>query len=137
LLDSSPLRPGVEELITLLSNESIPLAIASSSPLQWIKRHLEHRGLLKCFSCIATADDVKVVKPFPDIYINLLSKLNRLPAEVVTFEDSQNGIKAAKSSNLFCIAVPNEITKHTDLSEADMIISSVLSISLAELKVLV
>ncbi len=137
LLDVSPLRSGIEELITELVNNSILLAIASSSPFHWIKRHLEHRGLLNKFSYISTADDVEIVKPAPDIYRSLLNKMNLVSADVVSFEDSRNGIKSSLASGIFCIAVPNEITKYTDLSEANMIISSMKDIKLSELKRLV
>jgi HAD superfamily hydrolase (TIGR01509 family) len=136
ILDISPLRPGVEELITTLADESIPVALASSSPFHWIKLHLEYRGLLEKFSFISTADDVRVVKPAPDIYINLLNKMMLLPEDVITFEDSPNGIKSAKSAGIFSIAVPNDITMHTDLSDANMIVSSIKDIPFSELKVL-
>lgn len=136
ILDVSPLRPGIEELISILINASIPIALASSSPLYWIKQHLEHRGLLEKFSFISTADEVKVVKPAPDIYIDLLNKMKMLPTDVITFEDSPNGIKAAKNAGIFSIAVPNDLTMHSNLSEANMIISSIKDISLSELKAL-
>jgi HAD superfamily hydrolase (TIGR01509 family) len=136
ILDVSPLCPGIEELIETLINASIPIAVASSSPLYWIKQHLEHRRLLEKFSFISTADDVKVVKPAPDIYINLLNKMIILPTDVLTFEDSPNGIKAAKAAGIFSIAVPNDITMHTDLSDANMIVSSIKDIPFSELKVL-
>ncbi len=47
--------------------------------------------------------------------------------------DSPNGIIAAKSAGLRCVAVPNPITAGLDLSLADLIISSLSEVTLPQL----
>jgi beta-phosphoglucomutase-like phosphatase (HAD superfamily) len=42
------------------------------------------------------------------------------PAEAIAFEDSTNGVLAAKAAGLFCVVVPNLMTVDLDLSEADL-----------------
>ena len=42
--------------------------------------------------------------------------------EAVAFEDSPNGIMAATSAGIFCIAVPNGITASLALDEADLVL---------------
>ena len=42
------------------------------------------------------------------------------PARSVAVEDSGHGIAAAKAAGLACVAVPSRITRHTDLSAADL-----------------
>jgi phosphoglycolate phosphatase-like HAD superfamily hydrolase len=39
--------------------------------------------------------------------------------ETIAFEDSPNGILAAKRAGIYCVAVPNELTKDLALSLAD------------------
>ena len=50
--------------------------------------------------------------------------LGLLPDQTVAFEDSPNGILAAKRAGLFCIAVPNPVTRPLDFSGADFILES-------------
>ena len=54
-------------------------------------------------------------------------------AETIAFEDSTNGIRAAKAAQLFCVAVPNPLTADLDLSEADLRLPSLEAASLSEL----
>ena len=53
--------------------------------------------------------------------------------ESVAFEDSTNGITAAKAAGIFTVAVPNELTERLDLSQADLKVPSLAAITLAEM----
>ena len=43
------------------------------------------------------------------------------PHEAVAFEDSPNGVTAAKAAGLYCVAVPNPVTASLDLAHADLL----------------
>ena len=45
-------------------------------------------------------------------------------ADAAAFEDSPNGIAAARAAGLRCIAVPNRMTEGLDLSDADVVVQS-------------
>ena len=62
-----------------------------------------------------------------------LERLAVSPLETIAFEDSTNGIRAAKAAQLFCVAVPNPLTADLDLSEADVRLPSLEATSLGEL----
>ena len=53
--------------------------------------------------------------------------------EAIAFEDSPNGITAAKAAGLYCIAVPNPITATLDVTHADLVLPSLEDVPLAEL----
>jgi beta-phosphoglucomutase-like phosphatase (HAD superfamily) len=90
--------------------------------------HLANHGLSQYFQSVFTARDVKNVKPDPELYLLAINHL-RLPVEsILAFEDSPNGIKAAKAAGLRCVAVPNRITREMDLSDADLVVESFLSL---------
>jgi len=95
------------------------LAVASSSDRAWVEGHLTRLGLKYLFSCVKCAEDVKRTKPFPDLYLAVLDDLRVEPTEAIAFEDSAHGVRAAKAAGLMCVAVPNPITRHLDLSLAD------------------
>ena len=53
--------------------------------------------------------------------------------EAIAFEDSPNGVTAAKAAGLFCVAVPNPITATLALDDADLVVESLADVPLAEL----
>ena len=53
-----------------------------------------------------------------------MAALGVAPKDAVAFEDSANGIAAAKDAGLLCVAVPNALTAGMDLSRADLRLSS-------------
>jgi beta-phosphoglucomutase-like phosphatase (HAD superfamily) len=63
----------------------------------------------------------------------MLECLGVSAAEAFAIEDSPNGITAAKQAGLRCVAIPNSITARLDLSQADVVLSSLAEVSLAEL----
>ena len=65
---------------------------------------------------------------------HLLHVLRLRPGdEVVVFEDSLNGVIAAKSAGMFVVVVPNPVTAHTDLSSADLVLESLTQTSVEDL----
>ena len=57
------------------------------------------------------------------------------PARAIVFEDSVNGVIAAKAAGMFCVAVPNRLTVGGDFAAADMVVESLLDVDLPELLV--
>jgi HAD superfamily hydrolase (TIGR01509 family) len=125
------LRPGVTELLDEADERGIPAAIVSSSSDWWIVRHLEPRGLLSRFKAVVCANgDADRAKPRPALYLDALKLLQVAASEAVAFEDSPNGVAAAKAAGIYCIAVPNPVTQTLDLSQADRIVSSLEEVDL-------
>ncbi|MGA7913233.1 MAG: HAD family hydrolase [Candidatus Dormiibacterota bacterium] len=125
--------PGVVELIEEARTAGIKLGVASSSTAEWVKGHLARLGILDRFECILCRDDVAHAKPEPDLYLAVLECLGVAAAEAFAIEDSPNGIAAAKSARLRCVAIPNPITSGLDLSRADLVVASLADLSLAGL----
>lgn len=123
--DHLPALPGVERLTAELHAAGIPLGIASSSPASWVDHHLERLGLADRFAIVATRDRVGGrSKPDPASYRYAVEHLDADPARSIAIEDSQPGIAAALGAGLTVVAVPSEITHHTDLSAAHVTVPS-------------
>ena len=103
--------PGVTELIQKARESGLKLGIVSSSDLKWVRTHLQRLRLEKFFDDVSCADEVPKAKPDPALYHLGLKKMNLTPEKVVVLEDSPNGILSAKRAGLYCIAVPNQITR--------------------------
>ena len=125
--------PGVHQLVTEASAAGVRLAVASSSPIDWVRDHLERLELLHPFAVLSCWEEGLDPKPAPDVYLRALERLDVTAADAVAFEDSPNGIAAAKAAGLHCIAVPNQMTAALDLSAADRVVESFLELSLASL----
>ena len=132
LNDLNPL-PGVKELIDAADRLDIKLAVASSSERAWVISNLSRLCLLKRFQCIKCADDVIKTKPAPDLFEAVLRELGLKADQAIVFEDSPNGIQAANRAKIFCVAVPNAVTSHLSLDHADLIVDSLVEISLEDL----
>ncbi|HUY74819.1 MAG TPA: HAD family hydrolase [Candidatus Dormibacteraeota bacterium] len=125
--------PGVVELIEDARAAGVKRGVASSSTAEWVKGHLDRLGILDRFDCIRCRDDVAHAKPEPDLYLAVLDCLGVAAAEAFAIEDSPNGIAAAKSAGLRCVAIPNPITSGLDLSHADLVVASLADFTLAKL----
>jgi HAD superfamily hydrolase (TIGR01509 family) len=136
--DHLPVLPGVVELLDDLDAASVPAGIASSSDRDWVAGHLGRLGLLDRFATIAGVDRTGGVgKPQPDSYLLACADLGAQPARSVAIEDSAHGVTAAKAAGMACVAVPSRITRHTDLSAADLTVDSLAELRLPDLSALV
>ena len=134
LLELEPIRPGVRRYLDDARRLGLAVAIVSSSPERWIADGLARLGCADGWACVVSANGVpERAKPAPTLYAEALQKLGVAADEAVAFEDSPNGILAARAAGIFCVAVPNEVTKRLDLSHADLVVESLEDVPLEEL----
>ena len=132
LLQPKAPLPGVQDLLNQARRLGLALAVASSSSFQWVHDNLQRLGLLPYFQELCTAEQVPVVKPDPALYQLALRRLGLLPGEAVAFEDSPNGIQAAESAGIYCVAVPNQLTARLG-ARGDVTLSTLEGLSLEKL----
>ncbi len=131
LADAAPL-PGVREWIADAQQLGLRLGIASSSPHRWVEPFLTQLGLREPFQVICCNDDVTRTKPDPALYRLALQRLDVRADEAAALEDSPHGVRAAKAAGLYCIAVPNPMTRTLDLDGADLRLLSLADLALSE-----
>ena len=115
---------GVDILVKNLHHNKIKLALASSSPRKSINMVLDMFDMNQFFDVKVSGREVKNSKPAPDIFLRAAELLNVNPEECLVFEDSQNGVAAAKAAGMKCIAFDNPHSGKQNLSRADMIIEN-------------
>jgi HAD superfamily hydrolase (TIGR01509 family) len=125
-------RPGVVQWLDDADAHGLHLAIASSSPTDWVEHHLDVLGLRDRFRFLACFGEDIAAKPEPDSYQAACRALGVEPADAIAVEDSPHGVTAAQGAGLRCIAVPNTITAQLDLSHADVVVASLAEFSLAD-----
>lgn len=115
------LRPGVRELIGAARRDGIRLAIATTTSGPNVESLIG--AAFGCrpadlFDAVAAGDCVRVKKPAPDIYHEVLARL-RLPADrCVAIEDSEPGVRAATDAGLATIATPSLYSADDDFTRA-------------------
>jgi HAD superfamily hydrolase (TIGR01509 family) len=128
------LRPGVLEYLHEAERRGLATAIVSSSSDWWIDRHLGRLERTEHFDAIVAANgDEERAKPRPTLYLEALDRLGLRADEAVAFEDSPNGVRAAKAAGLFCVAVPNGVTATLALDDADLVVPSLAELPFASL----
>jgi putative hydrolase of the HAD superfamily len=121
-------------MIEEAKRDGLQVAIGSSSPHSWVDTHAKRLGIFNYFDHIICQDDVAPgrTKPNPDIFLKALEQLNVKNDAAVVFEDSLNGVLAARRAEIFVVAVPNPLTAKMGVT-GDMTIFSLAELSLEAL----
>lgn len=133
LIEEQCIRPGIMEYLEDGKRMGFKIGVASCSPLAWLERHLSRLGILEYFDVVRGKEHVRITKPDPAVYLATLEALQLTANQAIAFEDSPNGVHAAKAAGLFCIAVPSELTSILPLDHADLRLKSMADLSLSQL----
>lgn len=124
--------PGVVALLQEMQALGIPRSVGSSTPRKNIETVMEMAGLEGLFNEIVSAEDVKVGKPDPEVFLKAGQKLGRSPSRCVVFEDAFVGIEAGKRAGMKVVAVA---TTHplASLTEADVALPNLDGVGVGQL----
>lgn len=114
---------GITTILPKLKQAGYKLAVASSTEKEIIIQHLTQLNLLDYFDFVKSAEEVEHSKPAPDVFLATAADMGVAVENVVVIEDSTNGIKAAKSAEMFCVGFSNPNYPKVDQSLADVRIS--------------
>lgn len=133
LIAALDVMAGVRDYIADARRLGLRLGVASSSTRGWVMGHLERLGIHEHWDAVRCREDVARTKPAPDLYLATLDALSVSADEAIAFEDSPNGVASAKAAGMWCVAVPNALTRDLDLARADVRLASLADIALAEI----
>lgn len=120
---------GVMETLERLKN--IDIVIASNSDIDYVKNISDKKGISKYIKDYSCHNEKLKAKPEPDLFLNafeILKNLNKnLNKEnVLIFEDSLAGVKAAKKTGIKIVAITNSYSKEELLKDgADIILNKI------------
>jgi len=133
LVLGQPVLPGVQDYLISARQNDLKIGLASSSGGDYVRGHLKRLELFEYFHSTRCFEDTDLHKPDPTPYLAVLDDLGVLPSEAVAFADSPNGVTAARAAGIYCVAVPNPITRYLPLEHADRRIDSLADEPLPEL----
>jgi beta-phosphoglucomutase len=135
----APIIAGVSDVLEMLSESKIPMAICSGALLGEIEMILERSGLSHFFEVIVSTEQVKKGKPHPEGFQLTLKRLNHGRANPITagkcvvIEDSHWGLEAAAAAGMHTVAITNSYEAE-QLSMADIVIDHLSELSIDSLR---
>lgn len=134
--NAAPL-PGVREIIGFFKDQGFHIGLATSSPLSLVNVVVEKLGIAGEFEAVASAEHLPYGKPHPQVYMDCAEALDVSPLNCLAFEDSFNGLIAAKAARMKCVVVPVADQAHLPKwGAADCKLGSLLDFTAAQLKTL-
>jgi HAD superfamily hydrolase (TIGR01509 family) len=133
LIEKEAARPGIEEYLQESKVLNLKIGLASSSPRSWIDHHLNRLNLQDYFDCIKTFNDVTATKPDPELFLSTIECMDLNKDEIFALEDSENGVIAAKAAGIKVVVYPNPVTEIYQFKNADLVVSSLESLTLGQL----
>lgn len=119
-LSANPM-PGVEHIINFFLQKNYKIGLASSSPMKMINVVVDKLGIRPYLHTISSAGELPFGKPHPQVFINCAEELDTAAFHCICFEDSFNGMIAAKAAKMKCVVVPApEQYAHQQWGSADL-----------------
>lgn len=119
------MMPGVHYIINFFHEKNFKIGLASSSPQKLIDLVIKMTGIGPYVNATASAENLSFGKPHPQVYLNCAEALGSNPYECICFEDSFNGMIAAKAAKMKVVMVPHHSqTKDERFGAADLKLSS-------------
>jgi sugar-phosphatase len=129
--------PGVKEILAFFKSRHFRIGLATSSPLSLVKVVVEKMDIEQDFQAVASAEHLPYGKPHPQVYMDCARALAVSPLQCVAFEDSFNGVIAAKAARMTCVAVPVADQAHLPKwGAADLRLNSLLDFTQQHLDLL-
>jgi HAD superfamily hydrolase (TIGR01509 family) len=103
--DDNPIADATVELVKLLADNHIPIGIVTGAQRDDVLAVLQNNAAGGLFSVLIAEEDVRNGKPHPEGFLTAAGLLDRRPEDVLVFEDSVPGVRAALAAGMHCIAV--------------------------------
>jgi len=117
--------PGVSYIFEFFAKKNCKIGLATSSPPALIELVMDIAGIRSMVHATASAEDLLHGKPHPQVYLNCAAALETRPVHCICFEDSFNGLIAAKAARMTCVVVPHHSQiKNERWGAADLKLSS-------------
>ena len=120
---------GASEFLASVSTDGPPMGLATSSLRSLAEIKIGDRDWLSLFETVVCGDDPSLEnsKPAPDIFLLCAERMGIDPANAIAFEDSRNGVQAAKSAGMKVIAIDSPYVGPGDLDGADLVVDNFLA----------
>ena len=117
------LLPGVRDWLDQFKAWGMPMAMASSAPVDNIDALVDELEVRSYFDALVSGADLPG-KPNPDVYLKAAKMIGAAPSQCIVIEDAIAGVAGALAAEMKCIAVtttnPAEALKAAHLVLPDL-----------------
>jgi HAD superfamily hydrolase (TIGR01509 family) len=128
-----PLRPGVTDLLEVLRDAAIPMAVATSTARAKAQAQQEKAGIFHNFDVLVTRSDVETGNPHPETFLRAAELLDVDPSNCLALGDSHNGVRAAAAAGMATIIIPDLL--HPDPEFAGLCVGVLPSLNDVQLSI--
>jgi HAD superfamily hydrolase (TIGR01509 family) len=114
--------PGSLALLRRLAAR-MPVAVVSGATRHDVAESVAQLGIENLLRFYLGAEDYGSGKPHPDCYLMAARRLAIPPADCLVFEDSEAGVRAAKSAGMRCVALRRHGAPPQTLEPADLVVA--------------
>jgi HAD superfamily hydrolase (TIGR01509 family) len=121
-----PWIEGAREAVKRMAAK-YPLGLATSSNREIIDLVMEVGQFSNLIQVTVSSEEVERGKPAPDVYLEVMKRMQVDPKNAAAIEDSTNGLLAAHNAGMRVIAIPNDAHPPAEegLSKADVVLDSI------------
>jgi HAD superfamily hydrolase (TIGR01509 family) len=126
------LRPGVVDLLAAASRRGQRLAIATTTSRPNVDALLAAaigRHWADLFEAVVAGDEVARKKPAPDVYLEVLRRLDLPAAQCLAFEDSGNGVRSAAQAGISVLVTRSIYFRDEDFSGAIAVVDELTELA--------
>jgi HAD superfamily hydrolase (TIGR01509 family) len=106
LVRAFPIHEGIREILSAARAAGLRQAVVSNNPQDEVVKVLANSALIDRFDVVAGNDGSgRAKKPAPDSYLFAAKSLGVAPAKCAAVEDSVLGLRAARASGAYVVAV--------------------------------
>lgn len=124
---------GIHAFLEQLRDSGIPMAVATSAPVENADYILSTLGIENYFDVILDASHVNRGKPEPEVYLKAAQALDKEPEDCIVFEDSIAGVQAGLAAGAKVVGVTTTHEPH-EFSDCDTTIADFRSITPDDLR---
>lgn len=95
----------VELIVTLRLEKNFKTALITNTVRKVAEKMLKKLDVTSLFDVIICGDEVKKMKPDPEIYLSATKKIGVKPNEIIVFEDGVAGVQASRKAKLETVVV--------------------------------
>ncbi len=129
--------PGTRYIFDFFHQRGFKIGLATSSPLSLVETVVDMLQIKPYLLATTSAENMDFGKPHPQVYLDCAAALGSSPLQCICFEDSVNGMIAAKAARMKCVVVPVPAqAKDERWSLADLKISSLQNFSVLHMNLL-
>jgi sugar-phosphatase len=129
--------PGLDYIFQFFIERKFNIGLATSSPIALVEVVAEKLNIRHHLKAISSAENLQHGKPHPEVYLDCAKALKVSPLDCICFEDSFNGLIAAKASRMKCVVIPAEnVSGFSGFGAADLKLNSLLEFDEEKLKIL-